>query len=73
MNLFFFFVFINMNKKLLIDNFIWDKKEDKPYDVFYEHSPTTVLSLGWFKSNNELTEHGKKQIAILAENNKNEE
>lgn len=57
-------------KKLLIRRFIWnnEKGNDKPFDVLLEHSPTTVLSLGWFDKNYELTEKGKQQIEILKHN-----
>ena len=57
-----------INKKFLADNFIWDLKLDKPFDVFLEESPTTRLSLGWFDSNYKLTEKGKKQYSILKNN-----
>lgn len=47
---------------------IWDKTNNKPYDVFLEESPSTRLSLGWFDLSYQLTQKGIEQISLCNKN-----
>ena len=56
------------NTEFLSAHFIWDNKNNKPFDVFLEKSQSTRISLGWFNSNYQLTDKGIKNVNILLSN-----
>ena len=57
-----------LSKKVLIDNYIFDKNNNKVFDVFLVNSSTTILSLGWFNNDGTPTKKGVEQLKLLKQN-----
>ncbi|CAA6810577.1 MAG: Unknown protein [uncultured Sulfurovum sp.] len=58
-------------KEYYIEKYLWNVKLDRPHSVFIEGNKETVINLGWFDSENNLTKKGIKQIKRLKENDRN--